>query len=194
MQVSRGTAERDFLIQENLKVSLVMFSQELNLLDSDRLNRCLRVITVPETRWKHRDIKTTQLLAASLAKTEAVKKGFDDAWFVENECITEGTSSNAFIVLENKKIVTRKVGKQILAGVTRLSILQIAKELGLEVEERRFSVEEAELASEAFITSSTNFIASVGEINGKIVGSGKVGIITKLLREQYLINIKRHSI
>ena len=194
MQVSRGTAERDFLIQENLKVSLVMFSQELNLLDSDRLNRCLRVITVPEARWRHRDIKTTQLLAASLAKTEAVKKGFDDAWFVENGMVTEGTSSNAFIIIENKKVVTRKVGKEILPGITRLSILKNAKLLGLEVEERSFSVDEAQLAGEAFITSATNFIASVVEINGKLIGSGKVGPVTEALREQYISYIKQTSL
>ncbi len=194
MQVSRGTAERDFLIQENLKVSLVMFSQELNLLDSDRLNRCLRVITVPEARWRHRDIKTTQLLAASLAKTEAVKKGFDDAWFVENGMVTEGTSSNAFIIIENKKVVTRKVGKEILPGITRLSILKNAKLLGLEVEERSFSVDEAQLATEAFITSATNFIASVAEINGKLIGSGKAGRVTEALRKQYISDIKQTSI
>mgnify|MGYP001208462812 CR=1 FL=1 len=194
IQISRGLAERDFLIKDSSKASLIIFHQEINLLDPIRLNRCLRVITVPEVRWKHRDIKTTQLLGASMAKTDANTKGVDDAWFVENEFVTEGTSSNAFIVIENKKIVTRKIGKEILAGVTRFSILETAEELGLEVEERQFSVKEAELASEAFITSSTNFIASVGEINGNIVGSGKVGTITKLLREQYLINIKRHSI
>ena len=194
MQVSRGLAERDFIIQDNLKASLVMFSQRINLLDPIRLNRRLKVITVPETRWKHRDIKTTQLLAASLMKTEAKTKGFDDAWFVEDGYVTEGTSSNAFIVIENKKIITCKVSKNILAGVTRFSIVEIAKVLGLEVEERPFSVKEAELAKEAFITSATNFIASVVEINGNLIGSGQVGSITKLLREQYLIDIKKNSI
>ena len=193
-QVSRGLAERDFLIKDTSEASIVMFNQELNLLDPTRLNRCLRVITVPEVRWKHRDIKTTQLLAATMAKTDAYNRGVDDAWFVEDEFITEGTSSNAFIVNGNKKIVTRKLGKEILAGVTRRVILETAKQLGLEVEERRFSVTEAEQASEAFVTSATNFIASVVEINGKLVGSGKVGRITKVLREQYLINIKEYSI
>ena len=193
-QFSRGLAERDFLIKDTSEASLVMFNQELNFLDPTRLNRCLRVITVPEVRWKHRDIKTTQLLAASMAKTHAHNMGVDDAWFVEDDFITEGTSSNAFIVTENKKIVTRKLGKEILAGVTRHAIIDTAKELGLEVEERRFSVTEAENASEAFVTSATNFIASVVEINGKLVGSGKVGKITKVLREKYLINVKEHSI
>jgi D-alanine transaminase len=98
MQVSRGSAERDFFIEENLKPSLVMFSQQIDLLDPSRLNRCLKVITVPETRWRHRDIKTTQLLASSLVKTDARARGFDDAWFVEDGYVTEGTSSNAFIV------------------------------------------------------------------------------------------------
>ena len=194
MQVSRGSAERDFLIQDNLKASLVMFPQQINLLESSRLNRCLRVLTVPEERWKNRDIKTTQLLAASLAKSAAQTKGFDDAWFVENGYITEGTSSNAFIVLDNNKIITRKVGKEILAGVTRLSISEQARSIGIEVEERPFSVIEAEFANEAFITSSTNFITSVVEINGKLLGGGEIGTITKLLREHYLKNIKQTSI
>ena len=193
MQVSRGSAERDFFIKENLKPSLVMFPQKINLLDSSRLNRCLKVITVPETRWKHRDIKTTQLLAASLVKTDAKGKGFDDAWFVEDGYVTEGTSSNAFIVIDNKKIITCKISKNILAGVTRFSIVEIAKFLGLEVEERPFAVKEAELAKEAFITSATNFIVSVVEINGSVIGNGEVGSITKLLREQYLIDIKKNS-
>jgi D-alanine transaminase len=191
MQVSRGLAERDFFIKQNLKPSLVMFSQKINLLDSSRLNRCLKVITVPETRWRHRDIKTTQLLAASLAKTDAQGKGFDDAWFVEDGYVTEGTTSNAFIVIDNKKIITRKISKNILPGVTRFSIVEIAKFLGLEVEERPFSVKEAELAKEAFITSATIFIASVVEINGNVIGNGAVGNITKSLREQYLIDIKK---
>jgi len=86
------------------------------------------------------------------------------------------------------------LGKEILAGVTRHAIIDTAKELALEVEERRFSVTEAENASEAFVTSATNFIASVVEINGKLVGSGKVGKITKVLREKYLINVKENSI
>ncbi len=194
MQVSRGRAQRDFLIKENLKVSLVMFSQELNLLDPVRLNRCLRVVTVPEERWKHRDIKTTQLLAASKAKTEAVGQGFDDAWFVENGLVTEGTSSNAFIVIDNNKVVTRKAGWEILAGVTRFSMLKKAKFLGLEVEERAFSVEEAELSKEAFITSATNFITAVVEINGKLIGGGKIGPVTKALREHYISDIKQSSL
>ena len=152
------------------------------------------MITVPESRWKHRDIKTTQLLAASLMKTEAQTKGVDDAWFVEDGYITEATSSNAFIVLKNKKIVTRNLGKEILPGVTRLSILSTAKFLGLEFEERPFSIIEAELADEAFITSATNFIVSVVEINGKLVGDGNVGRITKLLRKQYLDDMRRKAI
>jgi len=194
MQVSRGSAERDFSIKENLKPSLVMFSQKIDLLDPSRLNRCLKVITVPEIRWRHRDIKTTQLLASSLVKTDALARGFDDAWFVENGYVTEGTSSNAFIVTENKKIITCKISESVLAGVTRFSILETAKFLGFEVEVRSFSVKEAELAKEAFITSATNFIASVVEINGILIGRGKVGSMTKLLRDQYLIDIKKSAV
>ena len=194
MQVSRGPAERDFFIQDNPKPSLIMFSQNINLLDPVRLNRCLKVVTVPEVRWKHRDIKTTQLLAASLIKTDAKSKGFDDAWFVENGYVTEGTSSNAFIVTENKKIITCRNNSNILGGITRFSITEMAKVLGLKVEERPFSVKEAELANEAFLTSATNFIASVVEINGKLIGSGAVGPVTKLLRNKYLSDIKRNSI
>ena len=194
MQVSRGPAERDFFIQDNLKPSLIMFSQKVDLLDSSRLNRCLKVITVPETRWKHRDIKTTQLLAASLVKTDATARGFDDAWFVENGHVTEGTSSNAFIVTENKKIITSKVSKNILAGVTRISILETAKFLGFEVEVRPFLVKEAELAKEAFITSATNFITAVVEINGNLIGTGEVGSVTKSLQDQYLIDIKKSAL
>tara|TARA_A100001011_G_C14147119_1_gene772379 strand:+ start:67 stop:921 length:855 start_codon:yes stop_codon:yes gene_type:complete len=194
MQVSRGVAQRDFLINEKVEPSLVLFSQEIDLLEPSRLNRRLKIITVPETRWEHRDIKTTQLLAASLMKTEANALGVDDAWFVEDGYITEGTSSNAFIVVNSKKIITRKIDRAILAGVTRFSILEVAMQLGLEIQERAFSVEEAELADEAFITSATNFIASVVEINGKKIGNGRIGSTTLLLRERYLTEIKKTAI
>ena len=194
LQVSRGSSERSFLIDSNVKPSLVMFCQEIDLSSSSRLKRGLKIVTLPEARWKHRDIKTTQLLAASLAKTKACKMGYDDAWFEENGFVTEGTSSNAFIVVENKKIVTRNIGKEILPGVTRFSIMKAASSLDFEVEERPFSVIEAERATEAFITSATNFITSVVAINGKAVGNGKVGTITSLLQREYLKTVKRTAL
>ena len=191
MQVSRGIADRDFIIPSSTVESLVMFTQKLDLLDSARLNRGLRVITVPDIRWGRCDIKTVQLMASSLIKTDAKNKGYDDAWLVKDGYITEGTSSNAFIISSEKKLITRCLGSEILAGVTRSAILEAATALGLIIEERPFSVEEAQLAAEAFITSSTSFITSVVEINGRIIGNHEIESITKELRRLYLKNIQK---
>ena len=194
MQVSRGSTDRDFNIVDGLRPSLVMFTQELNLLDPKRLDRSLRVMTVNDIRWGKNHIKTIQLLASSLIKTEAIKKGYDDALLIKDGYVTEGTSSNAFIIDCNKSIITRNLGCEILSGITRSDLLHTIKKVGLKVEERPFSIDEAKGAREAFITSASNFVVSIGEIDDTSIGSGSIGQITKMLQDEYITQMVKASI
>ena len=186
LQVTRGAADRDFTYPKDAKPSLVMFIQEKNLLQSPAAEKGISVITTPDIRWQRRDIKTVALLASCMAKMEAKKAGADDAWFVENGFITEGSSSNAYIVTKDGKIVTRHLGRQILAGITRKAVMKLAEQQQLVIEERPFSVDEALHAAEAFITSATTFVTPVISINGEKIGEGQPGPIARILRKFYI--------
>ena len=190
LQVSRGSAERDFLIKKNsLSPNIFAFTQEKILTD---LTQGLKIITKEDLRWQRRDIKTTQLIYASLSKTEAHDIGADDAWFLdEDNYINEGTSNNAYII-DNNTIITRNLSNKLLPGITRQTILEVAKNLKLNIEERAFTVNEAFTANEAFISSATTLILPVVEINRNIIGNGKIGPITEILRETY-IKISKHN-
>ncbi len=181
MQISRGIAERDFAYSDDMQASLVLFTQSASLVHSPVAERGMRVITVEDIRWKRRDIKTTQLLAPSLGKMQARNAGADDAWMVEDSLVTEGTSNNAWIVRDGQ-LITRQISRDILAGVTRAALARCAATAQLHVIERAFSVEEAQDAQEAFITSSTTVLYPVISIDGVNVGDGTVGPIAKQLR------------
>ena len=191
LQVSRGSAERDFLIKKNsLSPNIFAFTQEKILTD---LTQGLKIITKEDLRWQRRDIKTTQLIYASLSKTEAHDIGADDAWFLdEDNYINEGTSNNAYIIDNNNTIITRNLSNKLLPGITRQTILEVAKNLKLNIEERAFTVNEAFTANEAFISSATTLILPVIEINKNKIGNGKIGPITEILRETY-IKISKHN-
>lgn len=186
LQVTRGAADRDFALPSDATPSLVMFSQQRNLLESPKAAQGIAVITTPDLRWQRRDIKTVQLLAASLAKQTAIDAGADDAWLVDDGLITEGTSSNAYIVTADGTIVTRAPSESILQGITRGAVLRLAVEAELAVEERGFSADEARAASEAFATSATSFVNPVVRIDGQTIGDGTPGPITLRLRDLYI--------
>lgn len=186
IQVTRGAAERDFAIANGLTPTMIAFTQTYPLIDSPLAARGARVMTVPETRWAHRDIKTTQLLPASLAKQRALNDGYDDAWFVEEGFVTEGTSSNAYIVTRGRTIVTRMLGQEILPGITRQAVLEIADAHAFDIDERPFSVTEAQNAAEAFFSSATALITPVIAIDGHPVGSGTPGSVTGTIRAHYV--------
>jgi D-alanine transaminase len=185
LQVSRGVADRDFTWSADMAPSLVLFTQEKQLADSPVAKKGLRIITIPDQRWARRDIKTVQLLYPSMGKMAAKKAGVDDAWMVEDGAITEGTSNNAYIV-KGGRIITRQLGNEILAGITRAAVLRFAREAQMEVEERGFTVEEARAADEAFVTSATTFVMPVIEIDGHSLGDGTPGPVARRLREIYL--------
>jgi len=142
---------------------------------------------------RRRDIKTVQLLYPSMAKMAAKAAGVDDAWFVEEGAVTEGTSNNAYIVRGNR-IITRHLGHEILHGITRAAVLRFAAEAQMEVEERAFTLAEAQGADEAFITSASAFVMPVVQIDGVDLGTGKPGPVTARLREIYIDEMRRAAV
>lgn len=197
LQVTRGSAgDRDFMFPDPEKVpsTIVLFTQNVpNLADSAASKRGNKVISVEDIRWHRRDIKTVQLLYPSMAKMMAKKAGCDDAWLVEDGMVTEGTSNNAYIV-KGGKIITRKLSNDILHGITRAAVIRFAKEAQMEVEERSFSIEEAQGADEAFTTSASAFVMPVVEIDGVQMGDGKPGPVAKRLREIYLDESRKAAV
>jgi len=186
LQISRGAADRDFHFPENPVPTLSLFTQAKKVLENPLYDTGISIITVQDIRWGRRDIKTVQLLAPSMAKMEAHKQGADDAWLYEDGFITEATSSSAHIVNAEGRLITRQLSTRILHGITRFSILDLARHAGIEVEERPFTVAEAKAAKEAFVTSATQFAIPVVRIDGQPVGDGKPGPVAKKLHQLYL--------
>jgi len=186
LQVTRGAADRDFVYPTDAKPSLVLFTQEKSLVDAASAKTGIKVISVPDMRWGRRDIKTVQLLAPSMSKMAAKAEGADDAWMVEDGFVTEGTSNNAYIVKSDGTIVTRHLTNEILHGITRAAVLRLAAESQMKIEERAFTVEEAQGAAEAFVTAASTFVCPVVSIDGKPIGAGVPGPVALRLREIYI--------
>ncbi|MCB1755454.1 MAG: D-amino-acid transaminase [Gammaproteobacteria bacterium] len=187
LQVTRGAADREFTWSDDMKPSLVMFTQAKELINSPTAEKGISVITTPDIRWQRRDIKTIGLLAPCMAKMLAKSAGADDAWQVDEDgFITEGSSNNAYIVDADGVIVTRQLSQKILHGITRKAILKLAEESTIRVEERPFSVDEALNASEAFISSASTFVWPVISIDGQAIGTGQPGPVARRLREIYI--------
>lgn len=196
LQVTRGNpGDRDFAYPPaGTRPTVVMFTQaKPGLADAPAARTGWRVISIADQRWARRDIKTVQLLYPSMAKMEAKAQGADDAWMVEDGMVTEGTSNNAYIV-RNGTIVTRALSNDILHGITRAAVLRLAAEAQMQVEERSFSIAEAQAADEAFITSASAFVMPVVEIDGAAVGTGQVGPVATRLREIYLEESRKAAI
>lgn len=193
LQVTRGVAERDFEYPMDTKPTLVLFTQSKKIVDSISAKRGLKVISIDDLRWERRDIKTIQLLYPSMGKMMAKAAGCDDAWLVEDGFVTEGTSNNAYIVKDGV-IITRQLGNEVLSGITRNAILRFAKEAQMKVEERCFTIIEAQNSDEAFISSASTFVTPVVEIDGVAIGSGSVGPITTRLREIYIEEMRKSAL
>ncbi len=197
LQVTRGSdGDRDFVFPDpaTTKSTLVLFTQNKpGLADSPAARKGAKVISVPDIRWHRRDIKTVQLLYPSMAKMMAKKAGCDDAWLVEDGFVTEGSANNAYIVKGNK-IITRELSADILHGITRAAVLQLAAEAQMEVEERNFTIAEAQAADEAFTTSASSFVMPVVEIDGTALGDGTPGKVALRLREIYLEEMRKAAV
>jgi D-alanine transaminase len=186
MEVTRGVAERDFAFPKDAKPTVVMFTQVKSITRSPQAEAGVAVVTVEDLRWKRRDIKSVALLAQVLAKQAAAEAGVGEAWMVEDGHVTEGSSSTAFIITKDGRIVTRPLSNAVLPGITRQAVMRLAEEHGLTVEERLFSLAEAHEAAEAFFTSASSFVMPVIAIDGRPVGNGKPGALTRRLRQLYL--------
>jgi D-alanine transaminase len=186
LQVTRGAAARDFAFPKDVKPTLVMFTVAKDIVNNPIAKTGIAVKTVPDIRWARRDIKSVALLAQVLAKQAAVDAGCQEAWMVEDDMVTEGSSSSAFILTQDNVIVTRPNSNAILPGCTRAAIMQLAEEHQLKIDERLFSVAEARAAKEAFITSATSFVQPVVAIDGVPIDAGKPGPFTLRLREIYV--------
>lgn len=196
LQVTRGNpGDRDFAYPPaGTPPTLVLFTQSKpGLAEAPAARTGWKVISIPDRRWARRDIKTVQLLYPSMAKMAARAAGVDDAWFVEDGAVTEGTSNNAYIVQGNR-IVTRHLGSEILHGITRAAVLRFAAEAQMEVEERAFTLAEAQGADEAFVTSASAFVMPVVQIDGVDVGAGRPGPVTARLREIYIDEMRRAAV
>ena len=185
-QVTRGVVDRSFdMPKQAIKPTVLAFTQEKKILESDSAKNGIKVMTLEDMRWKRNDIKTTQLLYASMAKSEATAKGFDDAWMLRQGYITEGSSNNVWII-RSKNIMTRQSDNLILSGITRAVVLECAKKLDYEVITKNFTKVDAESADEAFMTSATGLITPVVKINSSQIGDGRPGNFTKSLRAEYI--------
>jgi D-alanine transaminase len=194
LQVTRGIADRSFdMPKDKIEPTVLAFTQEKKIIDSESAKNGIKVMTLDDMRWKRCDIKTTQLLYASMAKTEATEKGFDDAWMLREGYVTEGSSSNAWII-KGKIIMTRQSDNLILSGITRDAIFKCAKDLGYEVVTKNITLQDAQSASEAFITSATACVMPVVKINTSQIGDGKPGKFVTALREEYIKQALESSI
>lgn len=192
IQVTRGSADRDFKFPKEPKSTLIGFTQVQKLLENPNAPAGVKVVTIPDIRWARRDIKSVMLLAPVLGKQRAYEEGAFEGWMVEDGKVTEGTSSNAYIVKDGK-VITRPLSNSILAGCTRRSLFRMAKEEGVVIEERLFTPEEAYAADEAFLTSASNFVLPIVEIDGKRVGGGQPGPVVRKLRDIYLDEARRQA-
>ena len=187
MQVTRGVARRDHAFPAGpVKPALVITTQHRKRAEADP-GRGVAVKTMPDIRWARCDIKTVALLPNVLAKQAARESGAFEAWMVDGEGrVTEGASTNAWIVTQDDELVTRQTDQGILAGITRQTLKSIASALQLKLVERPFTLAEARKAREAFVTSATSFVTPVVKIDGEPVGDGRVGPTARRLREEYV--------
>lgn len=188
LQVTRGVARRDHAFPPpGTLPSVVVTAKNYDL---DKLEQGasegIGVISVPENRWPRVDIKSVSLLPNVLAKQAAREQGAKEAWFVDaDKFVTEGSSSNAWIVTRDGAVVTRPAEFGILRGITRTVVLEVLADHGLKLEERPFTIDEAYAAREAFVTSATQFVMPVVRIDGRPIGNGAPGLIASALRRDY---------
>lgn len=188
IQVTRGAVKRDHVPPADPprpSVIMTMRGQDMAAL-AKRMEQGIGVSTQPDIRWGRCDIKTVQLLPNLLAKQAARKTGAFEAWMVDSEgFVTEGASTNAWIVAQDGTVITRDLSNAILPGVTRRIMLEALADAQIKVVERKFTVAEAKAAREAFLSSATGAAVPVTSIDGEPVGDGRVGPVTQRIRELY---------
>lgn len=195
VQVTRGVGPRNHAFPpDTVRPSLVVTARTVDPMDGDKTAaEGISVITTPDNRWERVDIKTISLLPNVLAKQKAKDAGAAEAWFVDEKgFVTEGASSNAWIVTADAVLVTRGADSGILRGVTRDVVLELLKREGGRFEERAFTVTEAMAAREAFVTSAGNLVMPVVRIDGHEINSGTPGPLSQKIRALFL-TVAEHS-
>lgn len=192
MQITRGVASRDFAFAKGLQPTIMAFVYAANIQNNELASKGISVVSVPDIRWKRRDIKSISLLAQCYAKEMAVNAGADEGFMVENGKVTEATSASAFII-KDKTLITKPFSNEILCGIRRQNILKFARELNLSVVERAFSMNEVYEADEVFISAASLPILGVVRADGKMIANGKVGKFTQLLRQRYLQKMRNEA-
>ena len=193
LQVTAGNpGDRDFALPgPGVTATRIAYTQTARLIDDPRAETGLRIILRPDRRWQLRSAKTTQLLYAVLMKEEARLAGVDDAWLVEHGVITEATSQNAHIVDARGVLVSHPVDCGVLPGVTRISLLEIARAMGLAVEQRPFTPAELFAAREALVSAAGTLVLPVVEADGRAIGNGRPGPLTRRLRAAYIARLRQ---
>jgi D-alanine transaminase len=194
LEITRGAAERDFAYPETPAPNVVAFTQSRPLIANPYAESGVKVVTVPDLRWKRRDIKSTSMLAQAMGKQEAKLRGAYEGWMVEDGFVTEGTSSTAFILDAQGVIRTQPLGHHILPGVTRRAILRLAALKGTPLVERPFSVAEALSAREAFMTAASAFVLPIVAIDGVPIGDGRPGPVANRFRALYIEEARNSSV
>lgn len=187
LQMSRAVAPRDHAFPRDPQTQFVAWAKPLPPQPATFADEGVKAISMPDIRWRRCDIKSTGLLPNVLAKQAAREAGAYEAWLVDDDgFVTEGSSTNAWIITPSDQLVTRELDPGILAGVTRRTVIALAREEGLEVVERRFSLTEAKAAREAFVTSASSLVLPVTQVDDTVIGNGKPGSRTLALRARYL--------
>ena len=196
MQITRGVAPRDHGFPADVEPSVVMTAKRTKPASPALMRDGAKAITIPDIRWERCDIKSVALLPNCLGKQQAREAGALEAWQVDERdgTVTEGTSTNAWIVTRDGEVVTRAANHAILNGITRIAVLDIIeRQQGLKFVERAFTVEEAKNAREAFITSTTAFVTPIVRIDDAVIGDGKPGSVARGLREAYLAHMTEQA-
>ena len=195
LQVNRGVAPRTHAFPRDARPSMVVTARRGQPASSPALVEGVRVITIPDIRWRRRDIKSVSLLANVLAKQAAAQDGAFEAWQVDEDgMVTEGSQSNAWMVEADGAVVTRPPSHDILTGITRTRLIDLARQDGITVIERAFTPQEAARAREAFLTSTSSFVVPVVQIDDAVVANGRPGAVTERLRALYLDFVARQAI
>ncbi len=187
LQVTRGAAPRNHSFPKGVRPAVVATARRMNFPRDPETVTGARAITTRDLRWARCDIKSISLLPNVLAKQQAIEAGAYEAWMVDDDgYVTEGSSTNAWILDHEGRIVTRPTGDDILGGITRQALIRLAGTEGIEVVERPFTVAEARSAREAFITSTTNFLKPIIQIDDSVIGNGEPGETSRRLLGLYL--------
>ena len=184
IQITRGVAPRDFSFVKGVKPTIMAFAFSDSVLEHPAAKSGIIIISTPDIRWKRRDIKSISLLGQCYAKNQATIAGADECFMVEDGYVTEAGSSSAFII-KDRTLITKPLSNEILPGIRRNRLLNLAKQIGLQIQERKFSMDEVYNADECFISAATIILLPVIKADGKAINGGKIGPFTTKLRELY---------